>query len=260
MTFRWVVPCREATLLGLRRPLLLSLPVLLGDCEREYSDLRFFTFGGAPKNFDGVPCLIGPGSTFCGLLPTRLAPELRWREEREDAGEVARLGAGEVLRRLLSSELRSLFSSFDGRPLVPGDNTPCDRKEVKFLTLPGLRCTTYGAVRFSLPGDFERAGEGVARRRSREYGDTLRCGDKRCGSWARPRRRPRVRAGEREDAAREGEAVAGRWRVGVVSRRWVAQLCVGRFPWSTSPRCAIRTRSPISPPGRPRPLAPVCRC
>ena len=259
MTFWWVAPCREATLLGLRCPLVPSLPVLLGDCERECSDLRFFTFGGAPKNFDGVPWRMGPGSAL-GLLPTLLAPVLRWREEREDAGEVARLGAGEVLRRLRSSELRRLCSTFDVLPLVPGDTTSCDRKEVKFLNLPGLRCTTYVAVRFSLPGDFERAGEGVARRRSREYGDTLRCGDKRCTSSARPSRRPRLRAGEREDVAREGEAVAGRWRVGVVSRRWVAQLSVGRFPWSTSPRCAIRTLSPISPPGRPRPLAPVCRC
>ena len=102
---------------------MLSLPVLLGDCEREYSDLRFFTFGGAPKNFDGVPWRMGPGSAF-GLLPTRLAPVLRWREEREDAGELARLGAGEMLRRRRSSDLLCLCPSLDGRPLVPGDNTP----------------------------------------------------------------------------------------------------------------------------------------
>lgn len=149
---------------------MLSLPVLLGDCEREYSDLRLFTFGGPPKYFDGVPCRMGPGSALL-LLTTRLAPVLRWKEERGDAGEMARLGSGEMLLRLLSSEVRRLCSSFDGRPLVLDD-----------MLFDFLRCTTCVAVRFNMPGDFEQTGEGVARSRSRMYGDMLRVGDLRCGS------------------------------------------------------------------------------
>ena len=104
MTCWWAAPCREATLPGLRRALLLSLPVLLGDCEREreYSDRRFFACWGAPKYFGGVPWRMG---SALGLRATRFTPALRWKDAREEAGETARLGAGDVLRRR-SSVLR----------------------------------------------------------------------------------------------------------------------------------------------------------
>jgi len=148
------------------------------------------------------------------LVPTRVC--VLWRRRIDAEGDVLLLPALFVAVFRLLGELN----------------------EVKFLT---FLLSTYGAEWFRWAKDLVvRPGEG-----------DLRCWSLRCCECLLGDGELRRYPGDFE---RDGVVARGRCQVGVLlSRSCEAQLSVGMFPWSTSPRCAVRNGFSLieCPPLRP---------